>query len=103
MFTSEILKGVGASATTGSGRNRQTWTALPAAGTCLLKDRRPRTIAAIEWLHSPATLATGRDLNSQQRDHNWNATTALASRARSVRRIFNARAADEGDDKWPRN
>jgi len=99
MSTSETLKATGASGTTGSGSNRQTWTAPPAAGTCLLRDHQPRTTAATEWPHSPATRAIGRDIHNPQRGHSWNATTALASRARNVHRISNATEAQGGADK----
>ena len=99
MFTSEILKVIGASETTVSGRNRQISTAQQAAATCPLKDRQRLTIVVTEWLHSPHTPAIGKDIRNLQRGRNWNATTALASRARNVRKISNARAVDEGADK----
>jgi len=99
MFTSEIRKATGASGITGSGRNRQTWTAPPAAGTCLLKDPQPQITAATEYLHSPEIPVIGRDIRNRQRDRNSNGTTVHASRVRNVRRIFNAREARDGADK----
>ena len=99
MSTSGIPKATGASGTTGNGSNRQTWTAPPAAGTCPLKDHQRRITAATEWLHSPVTRAIGRDIRKPQPGHSWNATTALASMARNVHRISNAREAQGAADK----